>query len=219
MLKPWDGRSRITCQNSIKRWPPVHQSSIYVLSLLTFATHSMDNQTLPILDASTVLAFLQTDESETNSEVTLPSLDELFNAHIAEQTPTDETSSPPPLSSNSTPITTKTQRGGPKLVLDGYTYSKKRDLKNSRDWICTKKACHGSLKTHLDSFEAIRSRPHTCKPLSQEECNLLTSEIDIVFDSSHTSTKELAALLHHPYSKNLSRRRWRKSRTSSTSSN
>ena len=82
-----------------------------------------------------------------------------------------------------------------------------------------KKACHGSLKTHLDSYEAIRSRPHTCKPLSQEECNLLTSEIDIVFDSSHTSTKELAALLHHPYSKNLSRRRWRKSRTSSTSSN
>ena len=98
----------------------------------------MDNQTLPILDASTVLAFLQTDESETNYEVTLPSLDELFNAHIAEQTPTDETSSPPPLSSNSTPIPTKTQRGGPKLVLDGYTYSKKRDLKNSRNWICTK---------------------------------------------------------------------------------
>lgn len=65
LLKPWDGRSRITCQNSIKRWPPVHQSSIYVLSLLTFSTHSMDNQTLPILDASTVLAFLQTDESET----------------------------------------------------------------------------------------------------------------------------------------------------------
>ena len=98
----------------------------------------MDNQTLPILDASTVLAFLQTDESETNYEVTLPSLDELFNAHIAEQTPTDETSSPSPLSSNSTPIPTKTQRGGPKLVLDGYTYSKKRDLKNSRNWICTK---------------------------------------------------------------------------------
>ena len=74
LLKPWDGRSRITCQNSIKRWPPVHQSSIYVLSLLTFSTHSMDNQTLPILDASTVLAFLQTDESETNYEVTLPFL-------------------------------------------------------------------------------------------------------------------------------------------------
>ena len=155
----------------------------------------MDNQPLPILDAFTVLAFLQTDESETNYEVTLSSLDELFN----EQTSTDGTSNPPPLSSNSTPIHTKTQRGGSKLVLDGYTYSKRRDLKSSRD-------CHGSLQTHPNSYKAIRSRPHTCKPLPLEEFNLLTSEIDIVFGSLLASTKELAALLQHPNSKNLSRR-------------
>ena len=55
----------------------------------------MDNQTLPVLDASTVLAFLQTDESDNKYEVTLPSLDELFNAHItSEETSTDQTSSP-----------------------------------------------------------------------------------------------------------------------------
>ena len=42
----------------------------------------MDNQTLPILDASTVLAFLQTDESETNYEVTNNDVAELAEQRI-----------------------------------------------------------------------------------------------------------------------------------------
>ena len=188
--------------------------SIY-LSLLTSATDSMENYNqLPVLDLSTVVSYLQSDDYNNNYAVTLPSLDELFNGNL----PTDQTSSPLLVSSNSTPIPTRTQRGGPKLVLDGYTYSKKRDLKSSTDWICTQKSCHGSLKTHLDSYETISRRPHTCLPLSSEECNMITSEIDIVYDSSTATTRELADLLHHPYSKNLSRRRRRKTRTSSTSS-
>ena len=104
----------------------------------------MDNydQQLPVLDASTVLRFLQTETSDnTTYEVTLPSLDELFDLQ------THQTSAPLPDTAYSTPIATRTQRGAPKLVLDGYTYSKKRDLKSSRDWTCTKKGCHGSLKT------------------------------------------------------------------------
>lgn len=174
----------------------------------------MDTNTLPVLDASTVLTFLQTDESNNNYEVSLPSLDELFNSQIAEQASTTT-----PSSSNILPIPTVTQRGKPKLVYSGHTYSKKRDLKTSRDWICTNTGCHGSLKTHLDNYEVISCRAHTCPPLSSEECNLLTSEMDIINDSSTSTTKELTTLLQHPYSRNLSRRRWRKSRTSRSNSN
>ena len=46
---------------------------------------------LPVHDATTVLAFLQTDESKNNCYFILSSLDELFNAHITNQTFTDQT--------------------------------------------------------------------------------------------------------------------------------
>jgi hypothetical protein len=69
------------------------------------------------------------------SEVVLPSLDELFQLQPTTDNGTSTTST---TTSTPTPTTTMTQRGGAKLVLDGYTYMRKRDLKK-RDWICTKR--------------------------------------------------------------------------------
>jgi hypothetical protein len=73
---------------------------------------------LPVLDSSTVFTFLESEDRRTTDEVALPSLDELFQLN-----PTGTTSTPTP-----TTWTTMMQRGGAKLVLNGYTYMKKRDL-------------------------------------------------------------------------------------------
>ena len=91
---------------------------------------------LPVLDSSTVFTFLKSEDRRTIYEVALPSLDELFQL---KPTTDNETTTTSTTTSTPTPTTTMTQRGGAKLVLDGYTYMKKRDLKNSRDWICTKR--------------------------------------------------------------------------------
>ena len=72
----------------------------------------------------------------TTYEVALPSLDLLFQLKPTTDNGTTTTST---TTSTPTSTTTMTQRGGAKLVLDGYTYMKKRDLENSRDWICTKR--------------------------------------------------------------------------------
>ena len=94
-----------------------------------------DSNQLPVLDSSTVFTFLESEDRRTTYEVALPSLEELFQLEPTTDNGTETTSTTPSLP---TPTTTKTKRGGAKLVLDGYTYMKKRDLKNSRDWICTK---------------------------------------------------------------------------------
>ena len=91
---------------------------------------------LPVLDSSTVFTFLESEDRRTTDEVALPSLDELFQLKPTTDNGTTTTST---TTSTPTPTTTMTQRGGAKLVLDGYTYMKKRDLKNSSDWICTKR--------------------------------------------------------------------------------
>ena len=91
---------------------------------------------LPVLDSSKVFTFLQSEDRRTTYEVALPSLDELFQLKPTTDNGTTTTST---TTSTPTPTTTMTRRGGAKLVLDGYTYMNKRDLKYSRDWICTKR--------------------------------------------------------------------------------
>ena len=58
-------------------------------------------------------------------EVALPSLDELFQLKPTTDNGTTTTST---TKSTPNPTTTMAQRGGAKLVLDGYTYMKKRGL-------------------------------------------------------------------------------------------
>jgi hypothetical protein len=91
---------------------------------------------LPVLDSSTVFTLLESDDRRTTYVVALPSLDELFQL---KPTTDDGTTTTSTTTSTPTATTTMTQRGGGKLVLDGYTYMKKRDLQNARDWICTKR--------------------------------------------------------------------------------
>ena len=50
----------------------------------------MINRTLPMLDATNFLAFLQTEQSITNGEFTLSSLDKLFNTHITDHISTEK---------------------------------------------------------------------------------------------------------------------------------
>jgi hypothetical protein len=80
---------------------------------------------LPALDSSTVFAFLEPEDRRTTYGVALPSLDELFQLKPTTYNGTTTTST---TTSTPTPTTTMTQRGGAKLVLDGYTNMKKRDL-------------------------------------------------------------------------------------------
>jgi hypothetical protein len=81
---------------------------------------------LPVLDSSTVFTFLESEDRRTINEVALPSLDELFQLKPTTDNGTTTTST---TSSSSTPTTTMRQCGGAKLVLDGYAYMKKGDLK------------------------------------------------------------------------------------------
>ena len=74
---------------------------------------------LPVLDSSTVFTFLESEDRRTTYEVALPSLDELFQLKPTTDNGTTTTST---TTSTPTPTTTMTQRGGAKLVLDGYTY-------------------------------------------------------------------------------------------------
>ena len=112
------------------------------------------------LDADTVIAFLE-DEVDTN--LTLPTLSELFptNAHqtAQNQRTTHDPTTPSALPGNS-------QKGMTMLYLNGHCYIKKRTLKASRDWKCTNKQCRGTIKTALDSYVVLKSKSHNRRAVS-----------------------------------------------------
>ena len=93
-------------------------SSPYFLSTSHDTIDDCSNQQ-PVLDSSTVFTFLESEDRRTTCEVVFPSLDELFQLQPTTDNGTTTTST---TTSTPTPTTTMTQRGGAKLVLDGYTY-------------------------------------------------------------------------------------------------
>jgi hypothetical protein len=75
---------------------------------------------------------LESEDKRTIYEVALPSLDELIQLKPTTDNGTTTTST---TTSTPTPTTTMMQRGAAKLVLDGYTYMKKRDLKKGTGFV------------------------------------------------------------------------------------
>ena len=152
----------------------------------------------------------------------LPDLDELHD--FFQDNPSTTTSSSEaepnslPQSTCLTAVPFLTQKSKTKLYFQNHTFTKKYDQKNSTIWRCSSRKCKGSIKTTPSTYEVIDVTPHTCNPLTDYEYNILLSENDIVNDTSSSSTLDLANACHHPYSKPLYKRRWRKIRTSSSSS-
>ena len=154
--------------------------------------------------------------------VQLPDLDEL---HDSSQDNPSTTTSSSEVEPNSLPqsmclaaVPFLTQKSKTKLYFQNHTFTKKYDQKTSTIWRCSSRKCKGSIKTTPSTYEVIDATPHTCSPLTDYEYNILLSENDIVNDTSSSSTVDLANACHHPYSKTLYKRRWRKTRTSSSSS-
>jgi hypothetical protein len=80
---------------------------------------------LPVLDFSKVFTFLESDNKSTTYEIPPPYLDELFQIKPQIDNGTTNTTTYTPAAT-----TTRTKCSGAKLVLDRYTFMKKRDLKN-----------------------------------------------------------------------------------------
>ena len=112
----------------------------------------------------------------------------------------------------------KTQKGNSRLLYGGHSYTKKRSLKTSTDWRCTSRDCKGTLKTQINTDVVLKSSVHSCVGISEEEQQLQISEEKILEDNTSVTTRELASQLQHPYTRKLYQRRWRKTKSRSTSS-
>ena len=97
-------------------------------------------------------------------------------------------------------------------------YTRKRTLTNGDiSWRCSKRRCKRVLRTAADlEFKStFPEKEHTCPALTDDEVFKMVGD-DILVNSRYCSTMlQLARDFNHPDSRNLYKRRWRKSRASS----
>ena len=127
---------------------------------------------VPILDVDDIIAFLDGDVTDT--DFLSDRIDDNFIYHedavitpYQSFIPSSEPAVPTQDESSTTPCTfpvpSTTQKGKPCLSFDGYFYTRKRSLKLSTDWRCTKRECKGSLKTQLVTNFVLKASSHSCK--------------------------------------------------------
>jgi hypothetical protein len=140
------------------------------------------NNQLPVLDSSTCFTFLESEDRSTTYEVALPSLDELFQIE------------PKPIMGRQLQVPPRPMRWSQASLQRSHLHEdtwpekfKELDLHKESQRLLWNSKDESEQQRRDQSFALLRDLLRMCVSCT-EECYILTSALDIVYNSSTAST-------------------------------